>query len=290
MIRETPMTQYLTTYDLVKGKKLADRYTIVGSRRQSGFAAAYEATDPAGARCEVSLFPAGLFDQADQAEEFRERLLPWREVESPHVLRVREVLSLAGGLLLVTDLPEGEGLRERLDRDKRLTPVELVALGTQLLEGLGRIHGAGLVHGDIKPRTIHLKGKGDALRAQLVDGGITPSLWSAKGLGEKTALIGTPYYAPAEQFGGEAADVRSDIYNLATVLYEAATGVLPWTGTSFLEVFQSKLKDPPPMKKRAKDCELAPHLEAAILHGCLADRRKRYGSAREFQQALGAKG
>ena len=66
MIRETPMTQYLTTYDLVKGKKLADRYTIVGSRRQSGFAAAYEATDPAGARCEVSLFPAGLFDQADR--------------------------------------------------------------------------------------------------------------------------------------------------------------------------------------------------------------------------------
>lgn len=284
------MTQYLTTYDLVKGKKLADRYTIVGARRQSGFAAAYEATDPAGERCEVSLFPAGLFDQADQAEEFRSRLVPWREIESPHVLRVREVLSLAGGLLLVTDLPHGEGLRERMDREKRLSPLELVTLGTHLLEGLGRIHGAGLVHGDIKPRTIHVSGKGAALTAMLVDGGITPSLWNAKGLGEKTALIGTPYYAPAEQFGGEAADVRSDIYNLATVLYECATGVLPWTGTSFLEVFQSKLNDPPPMKKRAKDVELAPHLEAAILHACQADRRKRYGSAREFQQALNGKG
>ncbi|NOT29370.1 MAG: serine/threonine protein kinase [Planctomycetes bacterium] len=285
-----PMTQYLTTYDLVKGKRLADRYTIVGARRQSGFAAAYEATDAAGERCEVSLFPAGLFDQADQAEEFRSRLVPWREIESPHVLRVREVLSLAGGLLLVTDLPVGEGLRERMDREKRLSEAELVTLGTQLLEGLGRIHGAGLVHGDIKPRTIHVSGKGAALMAMLVDGGITPSLWNAKGLGEKTALIGTPYYAPAEQFGGEAADVRSDIYNLATVLYECATGVLPWTGASFLEVFQSKLKDPPPMKKRAKDVEVAPHLEAAILHACQADRRKRYGSAREFQQALNGRG
>jgi serine/threonine-protein kinase len=283
------MTQYLTTYDLVKGKKLADRYTIVGSRRQSGFAAAYEATDPTGARCEVSLFPAGLFDQADQAEEFRERLLPWREIDSAHILRVREVLSLAGGLLLVTDVPAGETLRKRLDQGERLSVSEVIALGGQLLEGLGRVHGAGLVHGDIKPLTIHVAGKGEKLQAMLVDGGITPSLWNAKGLGEKTALIGTPYYAPAEQFGGEAADVRSDIYNLATVLYECATGVLPWTGASFLEVFQSKLHDAPPMKKRAQELEIDAHLEAAILRGCFADRRKRYASAREFQQALSSK-
>src|SRR5262247_1452144 len=101
------MTQYLTTYDLVKGKKLADRYTIVGPRRQTGFAAAYEASDPTGARCELSLFPAGLFEQADQAEEFCERLLPWKQVDAAHVLRVREVLSISGGLLLITDLPSG---------------------------------------------------------------------------------------------------------------------------------------------------------------------------------------
>jgi len=283
------MTQYLTTYDLVKGKKLADRYTIVGSRRQTGFAAVYEAADPAGGRCEVSLFPAGLFDKADQAEEFRERLLPWKEIESAHVLKVREVLSLAGGLVLVTDAPQGEELRVRLDREKHMEPAEVIALGSMLLEGLGRIHGAGLVHGDIKPKTIHVHGKGAKIGCQLVDGGITPSLWSAKGLGEKTALIGTPYYAPAEQFGGEAADVRSDIYSLATVLYESAAGVIPWTGATFLEVFQSKLQDAPPVKKRAKEIDLDPKLEAAILRGCLADRRNRYASAREFQQALGGK-
>jgi serine/threonine-protein kinase len=284
------MTQYLTTYDLTKGKKIAERFTIVGSRRQTGFAATYEATDPSGGHCEVSLFPAGLFDQPEQAEEFRARLLPWHDVDSAHVLKVREVLSLSGGLLLVTDLPPGESLRKRLDHAKRLEPAEVIALGSQLLEGLGRIHGAGLVHGDIKPLTIHVTGKGAKLTAMLVDGGITPSLWSAKGLGEKTALIGTPYYAPAEQFGGEAADVRSDIYNLSTVLYECAAGVLPWTGTSFLEVFQAKLHDAPSMQKRVKDVEIDAHLEAAILRGCLADRRKRYASAREFQQALAAKG
>lgn len=284
------MTQYLTTYDLVKGKKLGDRYTIVGLRRQTGFAAAYEATDPAGARCEVSFFPAGLFEGSEEAEAFRARLEPWREVDAPHVLRMREVLALAGGLLLVTDLPRGEELRHRLEGGKRLQPAEVRTLGTRLCEGLARIHGAGLVHGDIKPRTITVQGHGAKLDAQLVDSGVTPSLWNAKGLGEKTALIGTPYYAPMEQFGGDAPDVRSDIYNLATVLYECATGKLPWTGSTFLEVFQSKLANPPAMRRLAPDLEFPAELEAAILHGCQADRRKRFASASEFQAALAGDG
>lgn len=280
------MSQYLTTYDLVNGKTLAGRYTIGGVRRQSGFAAVYEASDGDGKPCEVSLFPSGLFDQPDQSEQFMARLLLWKKIACPNVLAVREVVPVSGGLLLVTELPGGESLRERLDTVKRFGAGELVALGTQLCEGLARIHAAGLVHGDIKPRTIHVAGSGKGLTGVLVDGGVTPSLWSAKGLGEKTALIGTPYYAPVEQFGGDAPDVRSDVYNLATVLYECATGVLPWSGTSFLEVFQSKLQDPPPMKKRAPDVQIAPELETAIVRGCFADRHKRYPSAREFQQAL----
>ena len=282
------MTQYLTSYDLVKGKKLAERYTIVDRRRQGGFAAAFEVTEAEGRRRELSLFPAGLFERADQAEEFRERLLPWKEIECENVVRVHDVLSFSGGLLLVTELPSGESLRERLNKKKRLATPELAALANQMLEALGLIHGAGLVHGDLKPPTIYVTGAGAKLAGVLIDGGITPSLWNAKGLGEKTGLVGTPYYAPAELFGGEAPDVRSDIYSLAAVLYECATGVLPWKGTSFIEVFQAKLQDAPPMKQRAADVEIEPSLEAAILRGCFADRRKRYASAREFQQALQA--
>src|SRR6185295_19899496 len=109
----------------------------------------------------------------------------------------------------------------------------------------------GLVHGDIKPSTIYVDAKSKKLGPQLVDGGITPGLWNAKHLGERTALIGTPFYAPVEQFGGESPDVQSDVYNVATVLFEMATGVLPWKGKSFLEVFQAKLqKTPPSMKAR----------------------------------------
>ncbi len=279
--------EILTSYDLAGGKQIAGRYTVVGSHRQAGFSLAYEARDEAGTRCEVQLFPAGLFEKPKQADEFREKLLPWKGIDSAHVLRVEEVMALgASGCLFVTDFPEGESLRVRMERKKRLSAAEAKALGGQLLDGLARIHGAGLIHGDVKPPTIWIDGEGAKARAYFVDGGVTPGLWTAKGLGEKTALIGTPYYAPVEQFGGEAPDVRSDIYNLATVLYECVTGVLPWRGHTFLEVFQAKLQDPPAMKTRAGDVEVDPRLEAAILRGCLADRRKRYASAHEFQRAL----
>ncbi len=282
-------SQYLTIYDIAPGKVIAGRFTIVGPNRQGGFSTAYEAKGSDGSRCEIQFFPAGLFEDTNQVGDFQERLQPWTEIGCPTVLKVRELLPLEpDGLALVTDFPEGESLRERLNREKQLSPKQVVDLGCQLLAGLDAIHSGGLHHGDIKPYSVHISGgsDGEPLTALLVDGGVTPGLWTAKSLGDKTALIGTPYYAPVEQFGGDAPDVRSDIYNLATVLYEAIAGKLPWSGTSFLDVFQAKLQDPPPLSVRAPDVEVDPKLEQAIARGCLADRRKRYSSASEFLSAL----
>ena len=124
-----------------------------------------------------------------------------------------------GSILVVTDLPTGDSLRDVLTEKGAFSAAEVQSIGTTVLGGLSAVHAAGHIHGDIKPNAIHLTGEGPVL----VDGGITMGLWSAKHLGDKTALIGTPFYAPVEQFGGEAPDISSDIYNVATVLYELAT-------------------------------------------------------------------
>jgi len=286
----TPMAESLTLFDIVPGKVIGDRFEVKGPHRQGGFSTAFEVTDTKdGARCELQLFPSALFESPAQAEQFRARLEPWTSIHSPHVLDVREVLELdADNLGLVTAFPPGEPLRKRLGREKHLGKKDVVRIGVGLLSGLAELHGKGLVHGDVKPHTIHVSGNKGSASPILVDGGVTPGLWTAKNLGEKTALIGTPYYAPVEQFGGDAPDVRSDIYNVAAVLFECATGVLPWGGASLLAVFQLKLQDPPAMKERAPEVQVTAELEHAIRRGCLADRNKRYESAEQFRDALEA--
>ncbi|HED64776.1 MAG TPA: serine/threonine protein kinase [Planctomycetes bacterium] len=284
------MDASLTLFDIVPGRTIADRFEVVRANRQGGFSTAFEIRDlDASEPRELQLFPVGLFEGGGQATAFRALLAPWLKVDSVHVLRVRELLTLADDILaVITDLPTGEPLRARLEREKSLTRDEVIALGTRMLEGLAEIHAQDLVHGDIKPNTIFVEGEEENVRPLLVDGGVTHGLWTAKNLGEKTALIGTPYYAPIEQFGGDAPDVRSDIYNVATVLYECATGRMPWAGKTFLDVFQSKLSDPPEMRSDVSDIQVDPELEAVIRKGCLADRNRRYASAAEFQAALEA--
>jgi serine/threonine-protein kinase len=284
-------SESFSLFDIAPGKQVAARYTIVRPRRHSGLSATFEATDGvSGDTVELSVFPAWLFEGPEQKAEYHESLAGWRRVRSPHVLRVREVLDVEGAMLvMVTDRPPGSSLRSWIGEHERMPGERALALVDQLLAGLIEAHGYGLVHGDIKPQTIWVDGAENELEGVLVDGGVTTGLWNAKHLGDRTALIGTPYYAPVEQFGGDSPDVQSDIYNLAAVLYELITGVLPWPGRSMLEVFQAKLdKRVPSMAARAPSVEVDPALEKAIVLGLMADRRERVGSASEFRAALRA--
>ena len=277
----------LTLFDLTPGKVIAERYQIQRSFRQGGMSATFVVQDvEADEERELQVFPAALFDQTEQAEEFAELLRRWRTVSSPAVLPVRDVTVRGDGtLLLVTDVPQGPSVRDWLGENGCMPLADVLVLGKHLLEGLRQVHAEGLVHGDIKPHAIHIDGGPGT--AVLVDGGITSGLWKAKHLGDKTALIGTPFYAPVEQFGGDSPDVQSDLYNLATVLYELCLGVVPWAGSSFLEIFQAKLeKTPPKMRTRSKDVHVPAELEAAIAGGLLADRRERYASADDFLEQL----
>ena len=282
-------------FDLAPGKVIGGRFRIQKLQRQSGLSSAFEALDESAdggdARCALVVFPGPLFEGAEQADEFRALWRPWQGVRSDHVVAIRDVLALPNNTtVVVSDFPAGETLREWTKTHKRMSAAHVRAFGLGLLDGLCAIHAQRLVHGDIKPSTIFITGGGKrAPHGLLVDGGITTGLWNAKHLGEHTTLIGTPFYAPVEQFGGDSPDVQSDVYNLATVLFELATGVLPWPGATMLEVFQAKLdKHAPSMRERAPKVEIDPALERVVVQGLLADRRQRYPTALEFRDELAA--
>lgn len=286
------MANEFSMFHLAPGKTVLGRFEIVRPTRQNDLALTFEAKegdDP----CELTFFPPALFDDASQVDEFCSFWEAWRSVDSPHVTRIREILTIGGECaLLVSDAAPELSLREWLTKRAPLEPAEVLRIGVQLAEGLIGIHSANLVHGDLKPQTIHLtQGDGEAGTGTvvMVGGGVTTGIWNAKGLGERTALIGTPYYAPIEQFGGESPDERSDIYNVAAVLFELGCGVLPWPGKSFLEVFQAKLdKAAPSMKRRAPQVEFPAEVEAAIVKGLLADRNDRYATAEQLLAGLRA--
>jgi serine/threonine-protein kinase len=278
-------------YGIAPGQRIDGRYDVVGPNRQGGLSVAFEVKDASGKPFEMQHFPAALFESEDQAREFAASWEPWKSIGSSAVLAVRDVLVLDGaGLMLVTDLPPGRPLRDQLAEEPRLAPEDAVALGRRLLEGLVQIHERGLVHGDVKPNTIFVRGTAPGREAVMVDGGVTAGLWLAKDLGDKTALIGTPYYAPAEQFGGDCPDVQSDLYNVATVMFEVIAGRLPWTGANFLQVFQAKIAKEVPSLRAAvgPDALVSEALDDAIGGGLRADPRKRYETANEFLDALGA--
>ncbi len=280
------MSEIRTLYDLEPGRTVSGRYLIEASHRQGELSTTFAVQDEDGHKRELHVFPSAMFEGEGQMGEFATSLQRWSRIDSAAVIKVYDAMVLGQlGCVLVTDFPSGALLRGRLDA--AWDSEDVVRVGCQLLEGLVAIHGHGLVHGDVKPATVYVDGQGAGVNATLVDGGVTPGLWSAKHLGDKTALIGTPFYAPIEQFGGESPDVQSDIYNVATVLFELLAGVLPWPGKSFLEVFQAKLdKGAPSIGRRAPTVEVEPGLETVIVKGLLADKQQRYASGAEFLTAL----
>jgi len=271
---------------LAPGRVVAERYELEEPHRQGGLSVAFTAGDRTnGDACEVQAFSAGLFDGAEQAQQFARDFEGWKRLDTPRVARVREVVVEGPTAFVACDLPAGDSLRTLLDRrgDESVGVARVVEIGREAALALEELHAAGLVHGDLKPSAVWIDGP----RVTLVDGGTTPSLWTAKGMGERTALIGTPYYAPIEQFGGEAPDTNSDVYNLCTLLFEVATGVQPFAGSNFLEVFQSKLApEPPTFAQRRPGLEGRGPLEQVIRRGLFADAKRRYASARQLRTAL----
>ena len=234
------------------------------------------------------MFPAGLFEDARQAGEFAERLTTWKDLDAPAFPGVIDVKAFDdGSVLYVSTFPKGQSLRSWSQENPRMEEREVVDLGRHLLQGLVAAHDGGLIHGDIKPSAIYFRpGEGEG---EMLDAGITPAMWAAKHLGTRTALIGTPFYAPIEQFTGDSPDELSDLYTLATVMYELLTGVLPWSGKGYIEVFQSKMqKTPPKMSIRAPGIEVNQTLEAVISGGLRAVRSERHPSAGTFLERLEA--
>ncbi len=267
---------------LPEGLEIGSRYRVRKLLGIGGMGAVYSVHDGELDRdVALKLIRSDISTNPVALERFKREIQLSSRVTHRNVLRVYDLGEADGIKFLTMQLVEGEDLAAVLNREKRLSVPRLLSILGQILEGLEAAHQQGVIHRDLKPQNIMIDRADNVF---LTDFGLAKSL-EQSGMTHTGAIVGTPYYMSPEQVRGAPVDHRCDIYALGVIVYEMATGELPFTGSTPYEVMaQRLLKQPRPAG------ELAPELPGflrKVLERCMAtDPSVRYGSVREIRQDL----
>ncbi len=211
---------------------LADRYLLEEELGRGASATVYLAQDLRhGRRVALKVLHSAL-GAALGVERFQREIRTQARLHHPHILPLFDSGSAAGRLYYVMPYVETGSLRDRLRGPGRLSVGAAVQVGREVASALSYAHALGVIHRDLKPENILISSTGFAL---LTDFGIAYAVDSATNqrLTESGVTLGTPaYMSPEQSAGDEIVDARSDLYSLATVLYEAITGRPPFEGAN----------------------------------------------------------
>ena len=234
----------------------------------------------------LKILPFRLLPDEAARKRFRQEAQAVGKLTHPNIATAYYFGEENGIDFLVTEYVAGSGLDEKLEQGAM--PEEVVTkLGIQLASGLEAAHREGIVHRDLKPGNLRITPDGhlkilDFGLAELVDP--TKDVATVQTVTVNMTLTGTvPYMAP-EQFGG-VCDHRTDLWGAGAVLYEMATGQLPFPETQLQKLRDAILHSEPvrPSKINPKIC---PGLEAVILKALQKDPNRRYQTAAEFRNDL----
>jgi eukaryotic-like serine/threonine-protein kinase len=272
------------------GTMLLGRYSITRKIGQGGMGAVYEAQHTLiGKRVAVKV----LLDKYARKEQVVARLEQEARLASSigheHIIDITDFGTTDDGrTFVVMEFLEGESLAELLSREGPLPEARIVDIAFQVASALGAAHDKGIVHRDVKPENVFLLRRKDRDFAKVVDFGISKSLRNSDAgednprLTQTGMVLGTPLYMSPEQArGDEDLDHRIDIYALGVIMFELATGRVPFTGTNYLSIISQVLNDTPKSPRMYRP-ELSEELEAVVLKALEKDREQRYQTTAEM--------
>ena len=273
---------------LAPGEKVGP-YEVVSQLGEGGMGEVYRANDSRLHRA-VALKMIGLTTSSgDRLRRFEQEARSIAALNHPNIIAIYDVGTHGEVPFLVTELLEGETLRERLNRG----PVPLrkaIEIATQIAQALSAAHERGIVHRDLKPENIYLTRDG---HTKLLDFGLSKEQASGAAAaatigGSQTTpgtVMGTVGYMSPEQVRGMPADHRSDIFSFGTVLYEMLSGKRAFTGGSSVETMHAILNAEPP-ELDTTVTRIPPGLERIVRHCLEKNPADRFQSARDLTFAL----
>jgi serine/threonine-protein kinase len=207
-------------------------------------------------------------------------------VDDPHIIPVYEAGEAAGVLFIAMRFVRGGDLRQVLEREGPMPPGRVAAFVAPVASALDAAHRAGLVHRDVKPANILVDVPQDRPEhVYLSDFGVSKGAISSVSLTGTGHFVGTPDYSAPEQIQGRAVDGRTDQYALACVAYQLLTGATPFGRDQGMAVLLAHLSEPPPpLSSRRPD--LPGEAAEVLARGMAKVPEKRYGSCRDFAEAL----
>jgi serine/threonine protein kinase len=266
---------------------LVSHYRITGKLGQGGMGVVYEAEDTRLHRkVALKFLPEELVDDADASRRFRREAETVAVLSHPHICTVYDIGEHDGRSFIAMQRLEGVNLKTYLNR-KTLETTEIVHIALQVTEALEAAHASGIVHRDIKPGNIVVNDRG---HATVLDFGLARRFQMEDGLGLDGSTIpgrplGTANYMAPERILQLPLDPRCDLFSLGVVIYEMATGRLPFSGESPADTVTNVLdKEPVPLTTLSPD---RPAELWNVVRRLLAKRAAdRYQSASELRQAL----